>query len=195
MQVSVTGKKFDVGSSLREYVEDNIDKSVNKYFDNAIDASVVFSKEKHLICVDILVNEGTGNGVVIKGQAKENEPYVSFDSALARIEKQLRRYKRKLKNRKGRKPMDEIFGPVYDAKKYVLSDEGEETEEQEDNPLIIAEKQTKIETLTVSDAVMRMNLANLPALMFVNKKSGGINVVYRRLDGNISWVDSPLKAA
>lgn len=192
MQISVSGKKLDVGSALKQYVEENLDKVVGKYFDRAIFGEVVFSKERNLFCTDILVNEGTGTGIVIKGQAKENDIYASFDAALERIEKQLRRYKRRIKNHHKKRLSEADAIAQLHATKYVIS-EKDEDEAVEDNPLIIAEKSTRIERLSVSEAVMRMNLANLPALMFINKQNGCVNVVYHRKDGNISWVNTTIK--
>ncbi len=188
MKVSVSGRKIDIGSSLREHVENGVDAIVSKYFDNAIDADVVFSKESHLFVTDIIVNEGSGGKITIKGQAKEDEIHSSFEAAVDKIEKQLRRYKRRLKNHH-KKDVAEI---AFAGSKYIINDA--EEDKGDDNPLIIAEKETAIETITVSDAVMRMNLANLPALMFINKKNGNINIVYRREDGNISWVDSEMES-
>ncbi len=196
MQISVSGQQIDVGASLREHVEERLEREVSKYFEQAIDARVVFTKEAHLFVADIIVNEGTGTGIVIKGNGKAGDIYAAFDQASERIEKQLRRYKRRIKDHHKANPaeMGDAVQPVSGTK-YIFSDEGEESAEAEDNPIIIAEKPMQIERLSVSDAVMRMNLANLPALMFINKKSGGISVVYRRDDGNISWVDSQLKAS
>lgn len=193
MKIRVSGKKFDVGQSLSEHVETALEAAVSKYFDNAIDADVVFWRESHLISVDIVVNEGTGHNIVIKGQGQADEAYAAFDMACMRIEKQLRRYKRRLKNHH-KLSLGEL-SLVSSGMKYVLSgNDQEEVLEEEENPLIIAEKQSSIETLTVSDAVMHMNLANLPALMFINKKTGNVSVVYHRKDGNISWVDSAVSA-
>lgn len=195
MRVSVSGKNINVGSALQEHVETALEAVVNKYFDKAIDAEVLFSKEGHLFCADILVNEGTGSGILIKGQAKADDVYPAFDLAAEKVEKQLRRYKRKLKNHHKKGEGDVSF-EMFEAKKYVISEnENEEEASEDDNPLIIAEKQTAIETLTVADAVMRMNLANLPAYVFINKKTGGINMVYHRKDGNITWLDCDQKNA
>ncbi len=194
MQVSVSGKQINVGAALKEYVEEHLDKTVGKYFEKAINAETVFSKERNLFCTDILVNEGTGTGIVIKSQAKENDIYVSFDTALGRIEKQLRRYKRRIKNHH-KKRLVEVEEDVIRqlrATKYVIA-ESEVEESEEETPLIIAEKPTRIESLSVSEAVMRMNLANLPALMFINKQNGCVNVVYHRKDGNVSWVNTSIK--
>ena len=106
------------------------------------------------------------------------------------MEKQLRRYKRRLKDHQKQGVSEAV---AMAATKYVLQDDGQDADNSEDAPLIIAEKQTPLEELTVADAVMRMNLANLPALMFLNKKTGNYNVVYKREDGNISWIEAPEK--
>lgn len=196
MQISVSGKNIKVGDALRQHVNEALEKGISKYFDRAIHADVVVTKETHLFCTDIIVNQGTGTKVIIKGRGESGDVYASFDQAASRIEKQLRRYKRRLKNHSKRPTAENVHEILeFEARKYVLADSGEEEAAEEDNPLIIAEKPTAIETLTVSDAVMKMDLANLPALMFINKKNGGVNVVYRRHDGNISWVDTGRKFA
>lgn len=193
MQITVSGKHLEIGTALQEYVVAELESVVTKYFEHAISADVVFSKERHLFKSDIIVNEGTGTNILIKGSANDDDVYSAFDLCSAKIEKQLRRYKRRIKDHhKTRLDKDNI--EMLPATKYILSSDVDsnegESEEFNDAPLIIAEKPTEIETLTVSDAVMRMDLGQLPALMFINKKSGSINVVYRREDGNISWIDS-----
>ncbi len=195
MKITISGKQIKVGTSLQEYVKENIETSIKKYFEQAISAHVTFSKESHNFTCDIVVNEGVSNQLYYKSQAKEENIYASFDRALEKMEKQLRRYKRRLRNHHKTSVGD---ATSWAATKYVISDDGQDFEEEtgsEDSPLIVAEKQTAVETLTVADAVMRMNLANLPALLFINKKSGNFNVVYKRLDGNISWVDAKSEAA
>jgi ribosomal subunit interface protein len=194
MKITISGKQIKVGAALQEYVKENIDISIKKYFEQAISAQVTFSKESHNFTCDIVVNEGVSNQLYYKSQAKEENIYASFDRALERMEKQLRRYKRRLKNHH-KQGMGEATS--WEATKYVISDDGQDFEDlgEADNPLIIAEKQTAIETLTVADAVMRMNLSNLPALVFINKKTNSFNVVYKRLDGNISWVDAKAEAS
>jgi ribosomal subunit interface protein len=188
MKISVSGKKMDVGQALSDHVKTTMNAIVGKYFDRAIDANVVFGKEAHMIFSDIHVNEGTGTGVIIKAQGREGDAYAAFDRAAERVEKQLRRYKRRLKNH-------HQSPEIKEAVKYILPDnDEEEAADHDENPLIVAEKPTKIEKLTVSDAVMRMNLAHLPALMFIDKKNGKVAVVYKRHDGNISWVNSGITA-
>jgi ribosomal subunit interface protein len=191
MQVSVSGKHLDVGQSLQGYVESELQSIVTKYFELAVSADVVFTKVRHLFRADILVNDGTGH-TLIKGNAEDDEVYAAFDIAAARIEKQLRKYKERIKDHHKVK-LEKDFEMV-EATKYVLSPTTEHMQAKDEGnaPLIIAEKPTTVETLTVSDAVMRMDLGQLPALMFINKKTGDVNVVYRREDGNISWIDSGL---
>ena len=191
MKITIAGKQIKIGSALQDYVKDNVEASIKKYFENAISADIHFSKETHLFVTDIVVNEGTGNHIFYKSQAKEDNIYASFDKALERMDKQLRRYKRRIKDHN----KTSVGEATFEATKYVLSDDGQDVDSSEDNPLIIAEKQTAIESLTVADAVMRMNLANLPALVFTNKKTGNFNVVYKRQDGNISWVETKSQAA
>lgn len=193
MQISISGKQIDIGSSLQEHVKDRLEKGVKKYFDRAVNSNVVFSKEAHLFRADILVNEGTGKGFIIKGNSSSDDIYTAFDSALLRIEKQLRKYKNKIKDHHKTKiselPVDEKA--IAKGTKYVLS-AANANEEEHDNPVIIAEKDVTIEKLSVGEAVMKMDLSQLPALMFINNKTGRVNIVYHREDGNISWVDPKL---
>jgi len=194
MKITISGKQMKVGSALQEYVKENVEVAIKKYFENAISAHITFSKETHLFVTDIIVNEGVSNQLYYKSQAKEEGVYASFDRALDRMEKQLRRYKRRIRDHH-KQGVGEATAIA--AMKYVIADDGQDFDDnaEAENPVIIAEKQTAIETLSVADAVMRMNLANLPALLFINKKTGNINAVYKRLDGNISWVDSGAEAS
>jgi hypothetical protein len=123
---------------------------------------------------------------LVQGRSNADDAYAAFDSALEHIAKQLRRYKRRLNDKhKGRAPEEAI-----PAQQYTLAPEsGEDELPEEGQPAIIAELPTEIATLSVSEAVMRMDLADVPALMFKNRASGGLNVVYRRPDGNIGWID------
>lgn len=196
MQIQVSGKKMDVGEALTTHVRDRLEKGVSKYFEQAITADVVFCKEAaHLVRADILVNEGTGNGMIVKGRAEEPDAYVAFDSAAERIEKQLRRYKRKLRNHHSAKKISELSKKeleLLSGKKYVISQQDEEGEE--DAPVIVAEKPTAIEKISTGEAVMKMDLSDLPALVFINSKTGFLDVVYHRKDGHISWVSTGVKA-
>ena len=192
MQISVSGKHIDVGEALSEHIESELQDSVKKYFENAISANVILSKGKYNFNASITVNDGTGIHQLLKSSGEGGDAYASFDQALIRMEKQLRRYKRKIKNHHKDKLEKTVEGADIIGTKYVLSslEADEDKNVENDSPLIIAEKPAQIETLSVSDAVMRMDLGELPAVMFINRKSGAVNVVYRREDGNISWIDS-----
>ena len=122
-----------------------------------------------------------------------DDVYAAFDEALEKMSKQLRRYKRKITNHHKSEQRPELVSVT--GKKYVLKPETGEQEDDKHSGLIIAEQHTEIATMTVSEAVMKMDLQDLPALMFFNKAHGRLNVVYRRNDGNISWVDPESKAA
>lgn len=184
MQISVKGKNFDVGDSLRRHVETQLRDDVKKYFDRALHATVVFSREAHLYRADVSVH--AGRGMVMQGKAVADEVHAAFDGALDRISKQLRRYKRRLRDHhKGRNTEETL-----QALQYVIAPEKEDGEVPEDAPpVIIAEMEAEIDSITVSEAVMRMDLADAPAVMFRNVAHGGLNVVYRRSDGNIGWID------
>lgn len=185
MQVRISGKKIDVGTALQEYVDERLGKIVTKYFEDAIAGDVVFSKERHLYRADIHVNEGVRGGIVIKAEASAGDVYAAFDGASDRIEKQLRRYKDRIKKHKGTRSASDT---LVDGTKYVIA-VNDDSPEVDENGAIIAEKTTDIDTLSVSEAVMKMDLASLPTLLFINSANGRINVVYKRVDGNISWVD------
>ncbi len=176
---------MDVGDALRGHATDHLSDAVTKYFARAIEASVTFTPEAHRkVRADISVHPG--RGLVVQGGAEADDAYAAFDGALNRIAKQLRRYKRRLKNH--HKSSDER--DVLSAQQYVLAVEDHEDEAAEDaSPAVIAEMQTEISNLTVSEAVMRLDLADAPVLMFINRAHGGLNVIYRRPDGNIGWID------
>lgn len=187
MQITVSGKGVDVGQAFIQYAESKIEEVIGKYTDRVTNVDVIASKVSHLFNISMHGNMGTHEHMLIKSSGSAGDIHSALDEALAKIEKQLRRYKRKITNH--HKVMSDK--PVGKAKKYVLTSEAGEQENEPDaaNGVVIAEKPTAIETLTVSEAVMRMDLQDLPALMFYNAGNGRMNVVYRRADGNISWVD------
>ncbi len=186
MEIQVNGKQIDIGDALREHVTDRIEERVSKYFDRAVDAHVTFSREAHLIRVDCSVH--AGHAIVMQSHASAGEPYAAFDQALERIETRLRRYKRRLRNH--HTASKEVTAELVAASTYVLEAEEEGTEEPDDlQPLIVAETKTEIPTTTVGGAVMRLDLSDAPVMMFRNSAHGRLNVVYRRPDGNIGWID------
>ena len=184
MDISVKGKNLDVGDALRGHAEGSLGTAVSKYFERAIDASVVFTKEGRQMRADISVHPGP-RGLVVQGRSESDDPYVAFDGALERISKQLRRYKRRLANHHKSGAEEGLPGSYY----VIQPDHAEEEVAEESDPVIIAEMPREIATLSVSEAVMRMDLADLPVTMFRDRTSGRLNVVYHRTDGNIGWID------
>lgn len=205
MQVRVMGSNMEVGQSLTGFVEDHLLKEITKYFDKAVSAEVHFSKQGHMFKTVITVNEGVKGGITVKSDAEAGDVYASFTEGCEKAAKQLRRYKRRIKNYRrqggGLKAVEPNYD-VIDAVKYIVPPvtydvfaemEAEETPQtNEDSLKIVGEKNTDIESLTVEEAIMKMDLQDLPALVFVNKKNRRINVVYHRKDGNISWIDPKL---
>jgi ribosomal subunit interface protein len=187
MHLSVSGKQLDVGNALRSHVEQGLTATVAKYFDNAVEAHIVFSRVAHQIRSDISVH--VGRGIIVQGHDESEDSYAAFDGAVDRIGKRLRRYKRRLRDH--HRSRHQQTEPQL-AQQYVLAAEDEGDGEQTvegSNPVVIAESSTEIVTTTVGEAVMIMDLAELPAMMFRNAAHGGLNMLYRRPDGNIGWID------
>lgn len=187
MHLQVTGKQIDVGDALRHHVEERLDAVVSKYFDRAIDAAVVFSRQGSFLRCDCSVHFSAGLSAQTSGEA--GEIYASFDQGLERLEKRLRRYKRRLRDHNSKSKSERM--EFLTANSYVVAPEDERHEDHADgaNPIVVAETTVDIATLTVSEAVMRLDLGDQMALLFRNRGHGGLNLVYRRPDGNIGWVD------
>jgi ribosomal subunit interface protein len=187
MNISVVGQHISLKSELQEYVKEKIQEVTERYFGNATSSSIHFAKDGRNISCDIVVNEGAGGHVVIHSEAVSDEVYSSFELALVKAEKCLRKYKSRLKDRHGKTKISEVA--FLTAKKKIFNDQIE-FEEEPSGPAIIAERAINIPKVTVSEAVMKMELENLPAVMFQNSKTDRVNMVYFRKDGNIAWVDS-----
>jgi len=186
MQLTVTGKHIDTSPGLRQHVEASFGAMLGKYFKTAIEAHVVFSKEAHLSRAEVSIH--IGRGISVNASADSLETYAAFDAAAERVAKQMRRYKRRLHNHHAH--AREAFEAGERAKDYILAPFDEEAEpEAEEGPAVIAEMSTDLPSLTVSEAVMRMDLANAPVLLFRNRSHGELNLVYRRSGGNIGWID------
>lgn len=186
MEISIKGKNLDVGDALRSHATDQLTAVVEKYFTHAIDATVIFSREGSDLKADISVHPGP-RGLVVQSASEAADAHGAFDGALERVAKQLRRYKRRLSSHHQKARANQDLLP---AQQYVIQQETTDEEPHEDAPpMIIAEMETEIVTLSVGEAVMRMDLADASAVMFRNSANGGLNVVYRRADGNIGWID------
>ena len=186
MRYQIGGKQIDIGDALQVHVKENLGETVAKYAERPTNASIVFSKNAHEYVCEATVHLSTGLIVQAKGHA--TEIYAAFDTCNEKMEKQLRRYKRRLKDhQKDRSEPVELFG----ASSYILAPEDQTEAEEPDSlqPVIVAEMETKIPLLSVGEAVMQMELAEAPVLVFRNEVRDAVNVVYRREDGNIGWID------
>ena len=185
MRIQVSGKQIDVGDALRTHVEERLNEAVAKYFDRPVEAVVTFCRDRHEFVADSSVHLPTG--MTVQATARSEEIYSSFEGAVDRMEKQLRRYKRRLKDHH-RDRQDPI--EALEASSYILrGEEGEGEEPETLQPVIVAEMETRVQFLSVGEAVMQMELAGAHLLVFRNEAHGGVNVVYRRDDGNIGWID------
>ncbi|MFP5514596.1 MAG: ribosome hibernation-promoting factor, HPF/YfiA family [Alphaproteobacteria bacterium] len=194
MQLTVKGKQLDVGDALRTHVADSLNAVVGKYFDKPIEATVILTKDAHLYKADIQAH--VGRGIVLQSAGDATEPYPAFDIACEKLAKRLRRYKRRLRDHHAAEngaAMPANYR-VLEADADELHDEVETVADGAHQPMVVAEMETSIATLSVSEAVMRLELAQAPALMFHNGAHGRLNMVYRRADGNIGWVDPAEKA-
>ena len=191
MHITVTGRHLDVGASLRRRVEEGLAAAVAKYFDRAIEAHVTFDKRGQFFLADIAVH--VGRGIVAHSGGEADDPYVAFSGALEHLAKRLRRHKRRLRDHHNATAR---AGKTEEAWQYVLAGSADEDDEKQADgaavngePLVVAEMEAEIPTLSVGEAVMRLDLGSAPALMFRNAGNGGLNMIYRRADGNIGWVD------
>ncbi len=186
MRYQISGKQIDIGEALQTHVKTELGEIFDKYAGRPTEAYVVFSKSGHEFVCETVVHLSTG--LTAQAKAHATEIYAAFDGCSEKMEKQLRRYKRRLKDHhKVRSQPVELS----DAGSYILaaSEESEDAEPENVTSMIVAEMEAKIPSLSVGEAVMQMELANAPVLVFRNEGHNGVNVVYRRDDGNIGWVD------
>lgn len=187
MHIQVKGKQIDVGASLTEHVETNLSEAISKYFDRPVEATVTFSKDRHNFRCDSHVHLPTG--LLVQSSGSAAEVYAAYEASAEKIEKQLRRYKRRLRNhhRDRRKPVEVSAAPAYVLE--AAGDVAEQDEPETLQPAIIAEMTETIQSLSVGEAVMQMELADRAFLMFRNDANDRVNLVFRRDDGNIGWID------
>ena len=185
MQISIHGKQMDLGNALRAHINDKLEDLNEKYFNRAIDAQVTMSPEGSAF-VKAHISIRVGKDISVMADAKDPDAYSAFDAASEKVAKQLRRYKKRLRDHHERLEEDNVIP----AQNYVLTPEAETEEEPEKHePVIVADVITNIQTMSVSEAVMRLDLSGENALMFKNATHEGLNMIYRRTDGNIGWVD------
>lgn len=188
MEIRVSGHQVDTGQALRDHASNRLEAIADKYFSRAISAHVTFGKGPHdhrFVC-DIVAH--VAQGIILKGSGSASDAHLAFDQAADRIETQLRRYTRRLKDKGGAAPARGLDDISADAS-YTVFDSRDGHDEVVDHPPIIAEMRVDIPDASVSDAVMLMDLRNTNALMFRNSGTGTFNMIYRRSDGTIGWVE------
>lgn len=186
MRYQITGKQIDIGDALQTHVKAELGELVEKYAQRPTDALVIFSKSAHEFVCETVIHLSTGLTAQAKGHA--NEIYAAFESCREKLDKQMRRYKRRLRNHHKDRPEPVEFqgGSTY----ILAADEDlEDSDTSTLQPIVIAEMEAKIASITVGEAVMQLELAGQKMLVFRNEGHGGVNVVYRRDDGNIGWID------
>jgi len=216
MDIRVSGHQIETGEALRSHVTDRLQGTVDKYFPRALSAHATFRPAPHsAFHCDIVCH--VMSGLILKGQGEAQDAHIALDQAAERIDKQLRRYMRRLKDRHGQTAaaeaqrddaVSEVVGGrangasngaangnangagIEDAS-YTVFQTNEEEEVLADAPVVVAEMRVDIPRASVSDAVMMLDLRNTNALMFVNSSTTAFNMVYRRHDGTIGWVEPP----
>jgi ribosomal subunit interface protein len=187
MEIRVSGHQLATGEALQTHVTDRMNAIADKYFARTISAHATFGRGPHdSVTSDIIAH--VMQGVVLKGHHQAQDAHVAFEGAADKIEKQLRRYMRRLKDRNGAQvpPSPEALDL---SAGYTVFDAGNDEEEAGAAPLIVAETRVDVPTASVSDAVMMLDLRNTNALLFVNAGTAQHNMVYRREDGTIGWVE------
>lgn len=198
MTLRVSGKSINIGEAIRGRVEGRTEEVLRKYFDGNYSGHFTFSKDGFGFKADCALH--LDSGVTLEADAMAADAYSSADQALIQIEKRLRRYKSRLKDRSARKAyaeseaMTAIGANGIDASSYVL--EGPSYDEDDDevtafNPVVIAESTQALRRFSVSEAVMELDMTGAPVIVFQHGSSGRVNIIYRRSDGNVGWIDPP----
>lgn len=187
MSVRVSGKHMEVGESFRARIEDSVAAAITKYFDGGYSGQVTVEKAGSRYTTDCRIHLDTGVDLHATGQA--NDPQASFDAAGERIEKRLRRYKRKLKDHYIGLPADSRYGEISYKVMDVPHDEDEEVSD-DFAPTVVAEGSRQIKTMSVATAVVALDMTDDPVLLFRSAGKDHVNIVYRRQDGNIGWIDT-----
>lgn len=185
----VSGKNLDVGDALKIHAEAKISESIDKYFEIGYSGHLTIEKEGNGFHAECAIH--LDSGMVLQSNGQANDAYSAVDQAAERITKRLRRYKRRLKDHRA---TPQTQNSIPDVPYYVISTPNEENDEpisEDYSPAVIAELSRSIQKMSVSDAVQELDLTGAPVVIFQNPQDGRINVVYRRLDGHIGWIDPP----
>ena len=189
IDLQVTGRDIDLGAALQERVADGIEDRLRKYFQRGVEARVAFSKVRHEIIAEATVH--LASGVYLNANGRAGDAHAAFEDVLEKLEKRVRRHKRRLKDH--HQPTKDPL-PAESFSAYVIAPIPETEDEEadlpaDDAPVVVAESLETLRTMTVSEAALQLDLTDAPSIVFRNAAHGGLNVVQRRADGNISWID------
>ncbi|MBY0337438.1 MAG: ribosome-associated translation inhibitor RaiA [Acetobacteraceae bacterium] len=196
MHITVAGKQVATSDALRVHVEEGLGHITAKYFDHALEARVTFRKEAkgtnggHFACD---INLHAGRGLLMRGEGHGPDAHRAFDEAAEHVAKRLRRYRRRVNEHARSAAQDREATAVETARQYTVRETEEEGEAPAingaDHPAVVAETPAEVLRLSVGEATMRLDLSGAPVMLFRNSASGSLNVVYRRADGHIGWID------
>lgn len=185
MQIHITGRHIETGAALQAHVESRLSEAVEKYFDRPADVNVTFSKQGHQFEAACALH--LDSGLYLHASDSDSDIYASFDGSVGKIEKQLRRYKRRLKSHSDAKKLN--GETLFEMPEKVFAPEEDGDVPEEFTPVVIAESRTGIPKLSVSEAVMQLEVGAHDFVMFNNASRSELNLVYKRRDGNIGWVE------
>jgi ribosomal subunit interface protein len=197
MTLRISGKSISIGESLRDRVSDRTEEVLRKYFDGNYSGHITLSKDGFGFRTDCALH--LDSGITLEADSNAADAYASADQALLMMEKRLRRYKSRLKDRSARKAyvasaaLAEMDAPTLDAPSYIIEAPASDGEDEVDgySAVIIAEATTSLKRLSVSEAVMELDLTGAACMVFQHGSSGRVNIIYRRADGNVGWIDPP----
>jgi len=191
MTIRVSGKSISIGEALRERVSDRTDEVLRKYFEGNYSGHFTIGKDKVGFRTDCALH--LDSGITLEAESTASDAYASADQAIEQIEKRLRRYKSRLKDRSQRKAAAASQDlATLDAASYVIESPGDDDQEiTAYNPVVIAESTTSLRRLSVSEAVMELDFTGVAVIVFLHATNGRVNVIYRRPDGNVGWIDPP----
>jgi len=191
MTIRISGKSISIGEALRERVSDRTDEVLRKYFEGNYSGHFTIGKDKVGFRTDCALH--LDSGITLEAESTASDAYASADQAIEQIEKRLRRYKSRLKDRSQRKAAAASQDlAALDAASYVIESPADDDQEiTAYNPVVIAESTTSLKRLSVSEAVMELDLTGVAVIVFLHATNGRVNVIYRRPDGNVGWVDPP----
>lgn len=187
MSIQITGKNIDIGDALRSFIVERMDQIIDKYIGREVAGHVRVQKERNMFRTSCSIR--LKSGLTLESNGDSDDAYSSASQSFEKLDKRLRRYKRRLKNHHHDNNHADIFTMGNPAIDFLVESRDDEATGDEDGPVIVAETKMVVPALSVSDAVMQLDLAEQPVLVFRNASHGNVNVVYRRVDGNIGWID------